>query len=626
MRLRSLILGFVLACGHAPVAPEAPGGTLVVMVRNGPELVPFHPMVARIQRANAQIAELLGHSIRIELDGALLPQTHEGAEDAIARLVEHVAREIASLKEHRPASFHFAQRSFHRLVVRYAPMEASEREGGWRHRGTASFDVASKTVDVARGEEGLHTAWSVTQVIERAAEAAEKDRYATVLPDALPPSEWRDWFTFHAHRYSGDGVNRIRPLSVKGMLMLERLTQNDEAFARDVHAQLVKYVDEFAQIYLHERSALAALPADAPFRQAEAAYMPWLATGLRTVEERSVLARRLFDRMGRRPDGRPSFNDGAFPGVDRMAFALRACDEWMAAGRPTGHDLPPYFALVGPTRRTEESGAIRYDMARSDLPFYEWAILEPAREDALVRAVLERKDAPLATAFFSGVYLADGTGEAFVRVLRRFEGSPLWTAGGDLLANSSGTLGSLHRPLLEEARRLWREAPVARGHALLWWASHEQRNHDAGWPEFLQGHPADDTDLGRYLDLRMPAFERLPVAWPALARTPRRMAIILDHARALYASQVAANDLVPRDVTTTLIEVSRILCNEHRTTELAEMNRFARDELTRRPGSGFSDLVAESEPSCRNVKRFEPHSPSRKPEPRSSVLKRRIEE
>jgi hypothetical protein len=50
-------------CGPSPAASsaQAPTGTLIVVIRQGPERVPFHPKVARIKLANAQLASILGH-------------------------------------------------------------------------------------------------------------------------------------------------------------------------------------------------------------------------------------------------------------------------------------------------------------------------------------------------------------------------------------------------------------------------------------------------------------------------------------------------------------------------------------------------------------------------------------
>jgi hypothetical protein len=133
--------------------------------RAGPERVPFNPKEARIQRANEQLSTVLGHSIQIELDGALLPQTKEGAEDVIAGLVEDVVRDLAELAKHEKPTLAFAREHFEHLVVRYAPSEAAAREdrsGRLSSSPTtgAKFDVGSKTIDVARAEADMARARS----------------------------------------------------------------------------------------------------------------------------------------------------------------------------------------------------------------------------------------------------------------------------------------------------------------------------------------------------------------------------------------------------------------------------------------------------------------------------------
>ena len=230
--LVSALFGGV-ACGPSPApsaAPEAPSGTLVVVIRQGPERVPFKPKVARIQRANQQLSEILGHSIQIELDGALLPQTHDGAEDVIARLVEDVARDLDALRREDKRALELARGRFERLVVRYAPSEAAAREDRWRRSSGAKFDVSSKTIDVVRAEarwEALDRG-AIAGVLHRAFAAESDARYAHVLPDALPLAEQRSWFDYHAHGggsgaraskddpYATDRLHRRAPRSRHG--------------------------------------------------------------------------------------------------------------------------------------------------------------------------------------------------------------------------------------------------------------------------------------------------------------------------------------------------------------------------------------------------------------------------
>jgi len=144
------VLGLLLAMGCGP-SPEAvstgqPGGTLVIVIRQGPERVPFHPKVDRIRRANEQLAAILGHSIQIELDGSLLPQDHDGAEDVIARLVEQVAQDLDALKKEDAKALPFAAANFERLVVRYSPTENAQRTADYWHRHEyTKLDRDSKT-------------------------------------------------------------------------------------------------------------------------------------------------------------------------------------------------------------------------------------------------------------------------------------------------------------------------------------------------------------------------------------------------------------------------------------------------------------------------------------------------
>ena len=124
-----LSIAFAVGCGSTPAYQpyDPPTGTRVIVIRPGPDRVPFRPKVDRIRRANEQLAKILGHSIQIELDGALMPQDHDGAEDVIAALVEAIAKDLAELKQSEPKALADANANFDRLVVRYSPVEAEER-------------------------------------------------------------------------------------------------------------------------------------------------------------------------------------------------------------------------------------------------------------------------------------------------------------------------------------------------------------------------------------------------------------------------------------------------------------------------------------------------------------------
>ena len=634
--------GACCACGPsaAPAAQrEAPSGTLVVVIHHGPERVPFEPKVARIQRANEQLARLLGHSIRIELDGALLPQTHEGAQDVIARLVEDVVRELDAIGKEDEKALAFARASFERLVVRYAPSEAAAREEGWRRTSAAKLDVASRTIDLVRPE----ARWlalgrgEVSTALFRAFAANDEERYGHVLPDVLPRAEHRSWFEHHVRGRSSRApgteqpyakVGSVHALRVRGMIMLHTLAlaAKDDELARDVRAWLVNAISDFASTYHHHAAEVESAPQGSPYRVAESAYVGWLRGELpkMTPDERAKVASHLWVIDFRKDHAeRDRFATYAFPGLDVMAFSFATVDAWIAAGhppRPGTRELHPWFdTVVCPAVAEEREGQLRFSHAgRCDGDFHRWALADRAREDALVKGMLARGDVPFATAVFYNARRALRGEDDYLRFLRRFEQAPaLWRAGADVHREV------VYRPspsLLDESRRLWREMPAARGHVLLWFTRHADGSYhpESDWPDLVQGRPADDAALSAYLDLGWSAFELLPSAWPGIARSSARVRIVTSHAKPLLAADIRPRP-GGRSVAGTLAAVARILCDERSTTELSELLAFARGELPSHPGAGLSELVEAADPA-RCTPRPKPKAKPVKAPPRKTPI------
>jgi hypothetical protein len=619
-----------MACGPSPSAPEGPSGTLVVVVRQGPDRVPFQPKVARIQRANQQLTNLLGHSIQIELDGSLLPQTHDGAQDVIARLVESVVGDLDALQKEDKGAFELARARFERLVVRYAPAEAAEREGGWRRKNGARFDPSTKTIDVTRAE----ARWlalersEIATVIYDAYAAGVEARYAEVLPDALPRAEHRSWFDYHAHgrhsssraQSSGVLVGSVHGLRVRGMVMLHALASrsNDEALAKDVRKWLVNAASDFAGTYHHHAAEVEGAAAGSSYRLAESAWTGWVRSELpqMTLEEKGKIASHLFVIDFRKSDkDRDRFASYAFPGIDPMAFSFDAVDAWIAAGHPTSRSVPEYFdRTVCPAVVSNDHGGPHFSHPGSCAgDFYRWSLADRAREDQLVKGVIARKDTPFAATVFYNARRTLREEPDYLRFLRRFESAPqLWAVGADVHRDV------VFRPsttLLEESRRLWRELPAARGHVFFWFTRHIDGSYhpQEDWPDLLQGKAADQATLGAYLDLGWPAFELLPAAWAGLERGKGRVQLVTTRAKALFAEDVHARP-GGRGVAGTLASIARILCDERSLGELAELRAFAQAELSRHPGEGLSDAVEASDPS-KCVPKREPTRPaiSKKP-------------
>ncbi len=668
MRVLSVVLALALgtvACGPSPDAapPVAPSGTLVVVLREGAARVPFQPKVARILRANEQLTAILGHSIQIEIDGSLLPQDHEGAQDVIARLVEDVARQMDALRKEEPAAFAFAKERFERLVVRYAPTEAAERQrAAWiGARGNpAKLDVKTRTIDVVQGEARWMpiSEYALARELHRAHEAESTARYERTPPESLPASERAAWVSFHEHeRQAPKAVRDADPYAsigtfdafrVRGMITVHALAtrEGDAKLAQRARAYLVKTIDTLGRVYLNERAASVDAPPGSSFRQAEAAYLAWLRAELPRMShaEKTELTTWIFavDNQGRAPRDAPWI----YPGIDRMAFVLGAVDEWIRGGHPAsarGGDslyeksFCPLAAEAddgeGRTVPLRRNGTARLSGAgRCETWFYRWVSTEPEREAQLADAVLARKDARFTAAVAHGMRSATSSKEGaarYVRFMRRFEGhAESWRI-------ASGWVDYAEMPadlLREELRRIWRTSPPLRSTALLFFgrqASHLYPEQvKATWADFLQGTRADDSVVTAYFDEgELEAFDLTPAVWPAFVNDAKRTTRVTKAARALLdRGRDGRGRGAEPSVTRTLAIVGGLLCAEHATTEVAELRAFAQGELTARPGAGFTDVLEATEPNECNRRAAEngrlprPRPATPRPDPRPDLF------
>ena len=605
----------LVGCGASPAyRPDTPPtGTLVIVVRQGPDRVPFQPKVDRIRRANEQLARILGHSIQIELDGSLLPQDHDGAEDVITELVETIANDLAELKKFKPKALVNANASFERLVVRYSPVEAQQRG-----RRPAVLDKAQKTIDVVVGE----ARWipfergEVGRTLVADEDSREKARYETVLPDAIPAREHRDWFDFwRAHNSKRDSPNvvgSVDALRVRGMLMLT--SDADPALAADARKYVLdRELSNFSSAYHHSAAEIEGAPQDAPFHVAERALVDWLnrESPRLALDERAMVARSIWITDFRKDHG-DRFATYAYPGFDPMAFSLATIDLWISQGHPSE---PPVFRdIVAPATSTVVNGELEVEgdnRSGSDHWFYRWAMVNPQRREVFARALLDRTDpAFIVTAFYNAHSVLRDEGE-YLAFLRRFEASPVhWTTGSQVHRVNQFRPSE---PLLEESKRWWRQLPVARGFALFYFARKAEGSYHPAqdWDDMLQNQKPDDAALSAMLDLGWPAFQLLPILWPALPKTNGRVKTMLDHARPLLDASIRAEP-GRHDVAGTLADVARLLCHAGSIAELDQLYEFATLELPRYPGAGLSAVADESKSQRCHSKASPPRPPPNK--------------
>jgi hypothetical protein len=606
MTLRHLVaLVAVMAACAAPLATQpameptagAPGVLLAIL--RGPERVPVPPHVARMREASAQIAARLGHPLRVDIDGALLPDDRDAADAVMAELVETIANDLETLANEHMLAFAAAQLDY--VVVRYSPTDATERRAT---RG-AAYDVTAKRLDIARSTTGYSAAerGDIAAPIERAYRDALEARYAQALPDAISADEWRDWLEVHIHTN-----RRTRPLgpsdalTIRGMVMLATLAHRDAELAAEVRGWLVDLASAYAGAYSQDADAIQRAPQGSEFRTAEATYMAWLAAELprMTPAERGKIIPRLFvvDLHAQRAP-RDRYAAFAFPGIDRMALVLQVIDAWAADGHKADGKVSLYGEVVCPFEvdhgRLAPLGTGEDPYCR-DRDFYGWALADDARMHALADAVIARNDPVLAAVVSRNVFYASH-GDGHLRYLRRLERAPApWRITAELEADVQEEPGT---ELLEEARRWWRAVPHARGVALFWFARKAEHAYEPAklWPELLQDGPVDAAALTGLLELGWPAFQLMPVVWPTLAGVPGHTRAVTEAARNLLGARV---EVQPggRNVAGIVAALAVAACEDKATADVAELRAFARDELASHPGDGLSDIVAATEPAA----------------------------
>lgn len=589
------------ACGPSPDAqPPVPTGTLVIVIRQGAERVPFQPKVDRIRRANEQLGTILGHSIQVELDGSLLPQDHDGAQDVMARLLETVARDLDAMKRYEPKAASFAASTFERLVVRYSPVEAAQRG---RHH--AVLQSADKTIDVVLDESrwlALQTG-DISGPLLGAFNGAQTSKYAHVLPNEIPAGERRGWMDYQLHKSSqnepGQRLGSVDVLKTRGFVQLAR-EGDAEARKHLVHG----IFGDFSTTYHHHQADVENAPAGSPFKKAESEYVGWLNATLpsMTLEERAEIARSLWVYDFRKNGERDPWASYAFPGFDKMAFGFAQADAWVAANHPSR--VPVYDDVVAPARLESAHGEFSFHGEGKHNPdFYRWALATASREDAFVQNLLQRSDPALLMAAFYNAHTALRDENDYLRFLRRFEASPAhWRTGADVHR------AVIFRPstaVLEEARRHWRQLPIARATALLYFARQADGSYqpEVEWPDMLQDRKVDDVVLREEMALGWPGYELLPVYWRRVQRSHDRLAIVEDAALELLKQDVR----VPpghRDIGGVLAQIGRLDCEDDDKAEVAALRKWAEAQIPSHPGQGLSQILEETGPNdCKPKKR-----------------------
>lgn len=621
LRVGLLLLALGVSVGGCAAAPGArtprgdgPDGVAVIVIVPVPERLPFDPRGARLTAATAELTRLAGHPIAFEIDGSLAAEWQSSFERQLTLAVETVAKDLARLKEQAPAAFEVEAPQLRRIVCRYKATAA---------RPEVTFDTAGAIVfqeDARHGDLVAHG--YVYRELEDAYAERAQARYGDMAPDDVPTQERRAYLRFllagrGSSRSDATPLRDATSLTITRLVRLATLMRPSEPklVEDEIDRYLLTARDHFVDGYQHHRDeAQGHAPA---FHAAERAWAEWLGArfGALKPEDQQQIAAALFTR------DRDGFIPFAFPGTDKMGFALAIVDRWIAAGRPdtTTARTPDgalYEYILCPSPKAPDGGRPRGP--RCEYALYRMAAENDVARKRLTEFLLARKNPELAEIVFVATARVDTSARplaGFFALLRATEGDvALWTVGIDVLSEHADTGGQLVK---DEVRRLWAAYPARRGALLRVLGELDPYGHDhALWDEFAGDFGAKITraDVGGMLSAHPAAIVHLPKMWPALAPGWSRADVIVAHLDAWLDAGAPRNPQSPWSVVRDFIH---LLCDDG-PPELAKLRAHMAQRTRTRPGDPFVGLAEEAAPAhCHPSTR--PHAPA----PPSARVRRR---
>ena len=317
-------LAALVGCGAASSRPIVVTNEVAIAFTPAAPDVPFDPHAARLAQATRQLTGILGHGVALEVDTALLVPFRSSLEDALADAVEHLTRDVTSLRKARPRAFARESLLLQRVSCRYSAL--------LDHR-TARLDAGTLVVaEPATGElleDGL-----VQSALDDDYEVWVDATLSALPPDRVPPGDWEDYFEWaiHPRRRPTDGHEPSEQekfdVDPRGQSLL-RVTQfarvagtGDGSLARAIDAHLVDESYYLLLAYENDAAMVRRAAPDSLFRRAEASWVGWLNGRMPSLEDRQkvILAERIFDP---RADGGGIPLSARFPRVRRVRLRPR---------------------------------------------------------------------------------------------------------------------------------------------------------------------------------------------------------------------------------------------------------------------------------------------------------------
>ncbi|HEX8796136.1 MAG TPA: hypothetical protein VF765_34540 [Polyangiaceae bacterium] len=580
-----------LAAPLALIVAAGCGGTSTVFITKhvsvevapGGGSLPFDPSQARIQQAAARLETIAGHPMAFEFDVARLPDWRQGFEDALADMLEESARDLADEQRGRPEAFAYAMPLIDRVICRYEV----ERKG-------AELDLANHAV-VLTGTAGatLVPRGTLSDAIEKAYADMIARRFANVDPDAVARADRAAYFEWLGSQPSNPeyGPETI----LKALRLAQLVGTGDAKLSHDIRRWLLDRMDDYARAYWNDTPRVLALPPDAPWHRAEAAWSAWLTATMASLpdDEAGWIVHNAF----------PPVRDGIrpFPGFDPFDFGLMIADRWAKAGHPTSESA--YYAdIVCPIEHDQDDPKGRKNCRDSE--WYPYALRTDANTKRLAQALIARRDPVLTRTVFRNV----GIHLPLWRELEPDE--PTWHDAALEMGNDEDAGDAP----FSELRRLWRAYPARRG-VILYMLAASWGNTDLP-SEYIVNDKVDDmaaytkfpsnfdggitrADFASFLDQGPRAAGMSQWLMPWLTKGWSPVDLLLPHLDAYF--QLPANERSRAGQSDPFTGTVLYVCKRMGQSEFAKLWAYhLKRDAARRPGDALDTSLAGVTPKdCR---------------------------
>jgi hypothetical protein len=562
----------------------------IVIVPRPPDL-PFDPRSARLAQATRELTSLAGHPIEIELDAALLPEWRSSFEEELIRAIENIGRDLLALKEEHPRVFERAAEKLQKVACRYRA--SSDRAEARFADGVLTILEPARDALVPRGV--------VQEALVLELEAYLDAVYRKKTPDDVPPGDRAAYFEYLTRTRPGYGnlvegrARKEKPPSnefddphadtVLKIVRLAELVGPDGPLGRGIRVWLVEEARYRSNAFQSGRAP----PQGTLWRRADEAYARWLGASAASLTDEQKSA--IF---------RATSGAESYPGFDRFAFRLAIIDQWRAEGHKTEGEGKHFELLdeVACPHTTRASDGRRDRNRGCNEVFY-----DQAPPGLLADALLRRGDPIFVEEAFTNLSRAES---AKVVALWRalLQNAPLWSAATRVVVEQLLDERPHTEAIVNEANRLWRDAPDKRGGAL-YVVAWTKRGYDAHYadPFFADfakryGEPVSAQAFASFLDQSPRAVMLAPLVWPALGRGFSRAQPLVARLDRFVADPVVK--ATPGEPQRTLRAVAVRTCAENGTEDLRRLHAWIEQRVRAHAEESASLATLRSDTSaCR---------------------------